>query len=140
MRAARRIPAAGARTGGQDQSDADRCAGEGARRLRERARRVDRLHLGDLTGAGAEQSLLGLLGTIDGYNLNPGIENPLTNQVRDVNAKLVNGVDACASLGDLTKQINDLAGKHKLTAAQAAQLQSAVGAIRANLGCDGGQL
>src|SRR4029077_13718676 len=26
----------------------------------------------------AEQSLLGLLGTIDGFNLNPGIENPLT--------------------------------------------------------------
>jgi X-Pro dipeptidyl-peptidase len=86
----------------------------------------------------AEQGLLGLLGTIEGFNLNPGVENPLTNQVRETNKNVVNGSGACSSLTDLTAQIGDLAGKHKLTAAQAAQLLSAVASIRGTLGCDGG--
>jgi hypothetical protein len=89
------------------------------------------------TAPAAEQSLLGLIGTIEGFGLNPGIENPLTNQVRDANAELASGDSACSSLTDLATQIDTLVGKHKLTTAQAAQLRSTLGSIRGNLGCDG---
>ena len=87
------------------------------------------------TAPAAEQSLLGLIGTIEGFNLNPGIENPLTNQVRDANALLASGESACSSLTDLSTQITSLVGRQKLTAAQAAQLRSAVASIRDILGC-----
>jgi len=84
-----------------------------------------------------EQSLLGLLGTIEGFGLNAGVENPLTNLVRAANTALASGDSACPSLTDLGTQIDYLVGKKKLTAAQAAQLLSAVGSIRSNLGCGG---
>jgi FIMAH domain len=97
--------------------------------------------LGCLDGASpvpqAEHDLLDLGATIAGLALDKPVADDLGNRVREAGKTLARGnLDAaCKQLSDLTKKIDDYAGKGKLTSAQAAQLEADVAAISGDLGC-----
>jgi X-Pro dipeptidyl-peptidase len=87
----------------------------------------------------AEQSLIGLIGTITGMGLADPEETILTNQVRTVAKNLVDGTAVCSSIGDLTTRIAGDSGKNnRLTAAQANQLLAVVAQVSFSVGCSGG--
>jgi hypothetical protein len=85
----------------------------------------------------AELHLLELGRTIDGLEVERGTADELGNRVREVGKQLAVGKldDSCRHLAELSKKIEQLAQRDKLSAAQAAQLGDAVEQISAELGC-----
>ena len=86
--------------------------------------------------AGAAQALLGLIGTIDAMSLPAPEEKILTELVRGLAKKLVDGADVCRPLDGLAKRIADDSGKkNRLTSAQAGRLLAVLDDVGAAAGC-----
>lgn len=86
----------------------------------------------------AEDDLIRLMQTIAGMGLAKPEADGLTGMARDAARRLVGGPisDVCTKLAALSARIaHDTGKKDGLTSAQASTLSSAVGAIRAELGC-----
>lgn len=77
-----------------------------------------------------------VVATVQGFGLPKGIENSLTKKLDNAAASLAaaDTATACDQLGAFLNQVNAQEGK-KLTMDQAAELRSAVEALRDTLGC-----
>jgi hypothetical protein len=83
----------------------------------------------------AYDDLGALSNTVRGMGLSAGVTTQLTNQIAAIRTSLRNGNGVCPDLSSLEAQIADLVTKGKVSAAQQSQLDSAIDAIRGELGC-----
>jgi hypothetical protein len=83
----------------------------------------------------AYDDLGALSNTVRGMGLSAGVTTLLTNQIAAIRTSLRNGNGVCPDLSSLEAQIADLVARGKVSAAQQSQLDSAIDAIRGELGC-----